>query len=86
MENTYQDLITDIQSKNPKIGGKLERSSLLPNTCIFDCETEAGFPFLNSLFPTLALRHPGAPGPKLCPSVASIKQRTTVNQKYRPLG
>ena len=24
MENTYQDLITDIQSKNPKIGGKLE--------------------------------------------------------------
>ncbi|MEK9674471.1 MAG: excinuclease ABC subunit UvrB, partial [Candidatus Pelagibacter ubique] len=23
-ENTYQDLITDIQSKNPKIGGKLE--------------------------------------------------------------
>ncbi len=24
MENTYQDLITDIQSKNPKISGKLE--------------------------------------------------------------
>ncbi len=24
MENTYQDLITDIQSKNPQIGGKLE--------------------------------------------------------------
>ncbi len=24
MENTYQDLITDIQGKNPKIGGKLE--------------------------------------------------------------
>ncbi len=24
MENTYQDLITDLQSKNPKIGGKLE--------------------------------------------------------------
>ncbi len=24
MENTYQDLITNIQSKNPKIGGKLE--------------------------------------------------------------
>jgi len=24
MQNTYQDLITDIQSKNPKIGGKLE--------------------------------------------------------------
>ncbi|WP_440633767.1 excinuclease ABC subunit UvrB [Candidatus Pelagibacter sp. HIMB1485] len=24
MENTYQDIITDIQSKNPKIGGKLE--------------------------------------------------------------
>ena len=24
MENTYQDLITDIKSKNPKIGGKLE--------------------------------------------------------------
>ncbi|WP_440915032.1 excinuclease ABC subunit UvrB [Candidatus Pelagibacter sp.] len=24
MENTYQDLITDIQSKNPKVGGKLE--------------------------------------------------------------
>ena len=24
MENTYQDLITDIQSKNPHIGGKLE--------------------------------------------------------------
>ena len=24
MENTYQDLITDIQRKNPKIGGKLE--------------------------------------------------------------
>ena len=24
MENTYQDLITDIQNKNPKIGGKLE--------------------------------------------------------------
>ncbi len=24
MENSYQDLITDIQSKNPKIGGKLE--------------------------------------------------------------
>ena len=24
MENTYQDLITDIQSKNPKSGGKLE--------------------------------------------------------------
>ena len=24
MENTYQDLITEIQSKNPKIGGKLE--------------------------------------------------------------
>jgi len=24
MENTYQDLITDIQTKNPKIGGKLE--------------------------------------------------------------
>ena len=24
MENTYQDLITDIQSKTPKIGGKLE--------------------------------------------------------------
>ena len=24
MQNTYQDLITDIQSKNPEIGGKLE--------------------------------------------------------------
>ena len=24
MQNTYQDLITDIQSKNPKISGKLE--------------------------------------------------------------
>ena len=24
MENTYQDLITDNQSKNPKISGKLE--------------------------------------------------------------
>ena len=24
MENTYQDLITDIQSKNPKISKKLE--------------------------------------------------------------
>ena len=24
MENTYQDLITDIQSKNPEISGKLE--------------------------------------------------------------
>ena len=24
MENTYQDLITDIQSKNPKLSGKLE--------------------------------------------------------------
>ena len=24
MENTYQDLITNIQSKNPKISGKLE--------------------------------------------------------------
>ena len=25
----------------------------------------------------------GAPGPKLCPSVASIKQRTTVNHRRR---
>ena len=24
MQNTYQDLITDIQSKNPEISGKLE--------------------------------------------------------------
>ena len=24
MQNTYQDLITDIQSKNPQISGKLE--------------------------------------------------------------
>ena len=24
MQNTYQDLITDIQGKNPEIGGKLE--------------------------------------------------------------
>ena len=24
MQNTYQDLISDIQSKNPKIAGKLE--------------------------------------------------------------
>ena len=24
MQNTYQDLITEIQSKNPKISGKLE--------------------------------------------------------------
>jgi Helicase subunit of the DNA excision repair complex len=24
MENTYQDLITDLQGKNPKISGKLE--------------------------------------------------------------
>ena len=24
MQNTYQDLITDIQSKNPEIGRKLE--------------------------------------------------------------
>ena len=24
MQNTYQDLITDIQSKNPEIAGKLE--------------------------------------------------------------
>ena len=24
MENSYQDLITDIQNKNPKINGKLE--------------------------------------------------------------
>ena len=24
MQNTYQDLITDIQSKNPEINGKLE--------------------------------------------------------------
>ena len=31
MENTYQDLITDIQSKNPKIGGKTRRWKKIQN-------------------------------------------------------
>ena len=48
MQNTYQDLITDIQSKNPEINGKLEggKKFVIKSDLILNFLPPSSFPLI----------------------------------------